>query len=215
MCFRMGIQDKSLSSRGHYHFIMSFSLFCRRLHLACLTSSSVQGSSIDTLNSTNSARKANLYDHSTSTNVVQRPQFLGMDIEWILSFWHCLRRINILFRLRWCRIQWTTLGALGLGNDPLHCNPPHCPRKSRPYNKVAPSNHFTYNSLWTKWTIVAIPGSFVLWMGFLPIYAFVAPLLGFSTEYQGILPHLFANMSFYACIVVIPVMCLIRDFAWK
>ena len=104
MCFRMGIQDKSLSSHGHYHFIMSFSLFCRRLHLVCLTSSSVQGSSIDTLNSTNSARKANSYVHSKSTNVVQRPQFLGMDIEWILSFWHRLRRINILLRRRWKRL---------------------------------------------------------------------------------------------------------------
>jgi phospholipid-transporting ATPase len=52
-------------------------------------------------------------------------------------------------------------------------------------------------------------------MLFFPVYAFVAPLLGFSQEYQGILPHLFGSLAFWATIVVVPVMCLIRDFAWK
>jgi phospholipid-transporting ATPase len=68
---------------------------------------------------------------------------------------------------------------------------------------------------WTKWTIVAIPGSFVIWMVFLPIYAIVAPAIGFSTEFLGIVPHLFPNLLFWATIVIIPFMCLIRDFAWK
>jgi len=52
-------------------------------------------------------------------------------------------------------------------------------------------------------------------MIFLPIYATVAPLLNFSTEYTGILPHLYTTLLFWATIFVIPVMCLIRDFAWK
>jgi phospholipid-transporting ATPase len=52
-------------------------------------------------------------------------------------------------------------------------------------------------------------------MIFLPIYATVAPLLGFSEEYAGILPFLYPTIVFWASIIVIPVMCLIRDFAWK
>jgi phospholipid-transporting ATPase len=70
-------------------------------------------------------------------------------------------------------------------------------------------------SHWTKWTIFAIPGSFVIWMVFLPVYATVAPLLGFSEEYAGILPHLYTTILFWASIAVIPILCLLRDFAWR
>ena len=78
-----------------------------------------------------------------------------------------------------------------------------------------PSSGDINSSLWTKWTIFAIPGSFVIYMIFLPVYATVAPLLGFSMEYAGILPHLYPTILFWGSVVVIPVMCLIRDFAWK
>ncbi|TFK75474.1 calcium transporting ATPase [Pluteus cervinus] len=71
------------------------------------------------------------------------------------------------------------------------------------------------SDLWTKYTVAAIPGSFVFTMLFLPIYAVVAPAIGFSTEYEGIVPRLWTNSVFYFVLVLVPVICLARDFAWK
>jgi phospholipid-transporting ATPase len=62
---------------------------------------------------------------------------------------------------------------------------------------------------------VAIPGSFVFTMIALPIYALVAPLLGFSMEYQGIVPRLWTSGVFYLCLLLFPVICLARDYVWK
>lgn len=52
-------------------------------------------------------------------------------------------------------------------------------------------------------------------MVFLPIYAIVAPAIGFSTEYEGIVPRLWSNGVFYVVILMVPLFCLARDFAWK
>ncbi|KAJ8473221.1 hypothetical protein ONZ45_g16374 [Pleurotus djamor] len=71
------------------------------------------------------------------------------------------------------------------------------------------------SDIWTKYTVAAIPGSFIFTMAFLPIYAVVAPAIGFSTEYQGIVPRLWGNGIFYFSIILIPVVCLARDFVWK
>jgi hypothetical protein len=38
--------------------------------------------------------------------------------------------------------------------------------------------HHTLFSLWTKYTVAAIPGSFVFAMVFLPLYQLIAPLAG-------------------------------------
>ena len=70
-------------------------------------------------------------------------------------------------------------------------------------------------SLIQKFTSVAIPGSFVFTMLFLPLYAIIAPLIGFSTEYQGIVPQLWTNAVFYFMLLLVPMLCLARDFAWK
>ncbi|OLL23966.1 putative phospholipid-transporting ATPase [Neolecta irregularis DAH-3] len=70
-------------------------------------------------------------------------------------------------------------------------------------------------NLWTKWTYLAIPGSLVLWLGLLPLYASIAPAIGFSTEYRGIVPHLYGSIVFWGTWIVLPVLCLLRDFAWK
>jgi len=70
-------------------------------------------------------------------------------------------------------------------------------------------------NLWTKYTILAIPGSLVLWFAFLPIYSVVAPKFAVSEEYQSIIVPLFTSPVFWATIVVVPVFCLLRDFAWK
>ncbi|KAG5645430.1 hypothetical protein DXG03_006254 [Asterophora parasitica] len=71
------------------------------------------------------------------------------------------------------------------------------------------------SDLWTKYTVAAIPGSFIFTMLFLPLYAVVAPAIGFSTEYAGIVQRLWTNGVFYFVLLLIPIFCLSRDFAWK
>ncbi|KAF8160853.1 calcium transporting ATPase [Crassisporium funariophilum] len=71
------------------------------------------------------------------------------------------------------------------------------------------------SDLWTKYTVAAIPGSFIFTMLFLPLYAVVAPAIGFSTEYSGIVPRLWTSGVFYYILILVPTFCLVRDFAWK
>ncbi|KAH7883148.1 Ca-transporting ATPase [Phlebopus sp. FC_14] len=71
------------------------------------------------------------------------------------------------------------------------------------------------SDLWTKYTVAAIPGSFVFTMVFLPLYAWIAPVIGFSTEYYGLVPRLWTDAIFYFFILFVPVLCLARDFTWK
>ncbi|KAM5531114.1 hypothetical protein V8D89_015228 [Ganoderma adspersum] len=71
------------------------------------------------------------------------------------------------------------------------------------------------SDLWTKYTVAAIPGSFVFTMLFLPLYAVVAPAIGFSTEYRGIVPRLWTDAVFYFIVILVPIICLTRDFVWK
>ncbi|EXJ90928.1 phospholipid-translocating ATPase [Capronia coronata CBS 617.96] len=72
-------------------------------------------------------------------------------------------------------------------------------------------------NVWTKWTVLAIPGSFVIWLAFIPAYAYAAPNIGsgFSTELDGIIPVMFSSPIFYAMCLLLPPACLLRDFAWK
>ncbi|KAJ2466618.1 aminophospholipid translocase [Coemansia sp. RSA 2322] len=70
-------------------------------------------------------------------------------------------------------------------------------------------------NMWTKWTVVAIPGSLALWFIFLPIYAFIAPKLRTSTEYDGITSHIYPNSRFWLAIILLPVLCMVRDYGYK
>ena len=70
-------------------------------------------------------------------------------------------------------------------------------------------------NIWTKYHFLAIPGSMVIWIGFIAAYATVAPKIGVSTEYAGLVPRLFSSLPFYLMAIVIPFLCLLRDFAWK
>ena len=70
-------------------------------------------------------------------------------------------------------------------------------------------------NIWTKYTVLAIPGSFVIWMILLPLYAWIAPMLGFSTEFEGVNQRLWPSPVFWAMALVLPPLCLMRDFAWK
>lgn len=70
-------------------------------------------------------------------------------------------------------------------------------------------------SIWTKYTLLAIPGSFVFTMGFLPLYAWIAPMLGFSLEYTNVVGRLWSSLVFWLTIFGLPFLLLTRDFAWK
>lgn len=70
-------------------------------------------------------------------------------------------------------------------------------------------------NLWTKFTFIAIPGSFLFWLVFFPVYATVAPRANVSTEYRGVLPSLYGSATFWAMIFVLPSLSLMRDFLWK
>ncbi|OBA20430.1 membrane-spanning Ca-ATPase [Metschnikowia bicuspidata var. bicuspidata NRRL YB-4993] len=70
-------------------------------------------------------------------------------------------------------------------------------------------------TMWTKFTVLAIPGSFILWLVWFPAYATIAPLINVSTEYEGVLAHTYPSLVFWAAIFGVSILCLIRDFAWK
>jgi phospholipid-transporting ATPase len=70
-------------------------------------------------------------------------------------------------------------------------------------------------NIWTKYTFLAIPGSFLLWFILMPIYAVVAPKVNISNEYIGVIERLFPDPRFWAMVLVLPPLCLVRDFAWK
>ncbi|GAA5960201.1 hypothetical protein JCM8115_002542 [Rhodotorula mucilaginosa] len=71
------------------------------------------------------------------------------------------------------------------------------------------------SDIWTKYTLLAIPGSFAFTMCFLPFYAWVAPKLGFSLEYTDIVSRLWTSLVFWLTIFGLPVLLLIRDFTWR
>lgn len=68
---------------------------------------------------------------------------------------------------------------------------------------------------WTKYHVIAIPGSMALFLGFIAAYATVAPLVNVSTEYHGLVPKLFTSPIFWLQMLVLPVLCLARDVAYK
>ncbi|KAG7193218.1 aminophospholipid translocase [Scheffersomyces spartinae] len=70
-------------------------------------------------------------------------------------------------------------------------------------------------TLWTKFTFLAIPGSFLLWLGFFPAFATIAPLINVSKEYEGVLAHTYPSITFWAVVFGVSILCLLRDFGWK
>lgn len=68
---------------------------------------------------------------------------------------------------------------------------------------------------WTKYHVISIPGSMGLFIGFIAAYATVAPLVGVSEEYHGLVPRLFSLPVFWLQMLVLPVLCLSRDVAYK
>lgn len=70
-------------------------------------------------------------------------------------------------------------------------------------------------NIWTKYHVIAIPGSLVIWLGFIAIYATLFPKIPISPELNGIIPRLFPSLIFWAQTLVLPALCLSRDLAWK
>lgn len=70
-------------------------------------------------------------------------------------------------------------------------------------------------TLWTKFTLVAIPGLFALWLLWFPGYATFAPMVKVLREYYGVLAHLYPAAMFWATVFGVSTLCLLRDFAWK
>ncbi|RKP14890.1 hypothetical protein BJ684DRAFT_7889 [Piptocephalis cylindrospora] len=68
---------------------------------------------------------------------------------------------------------------------------------------------------WTKPSWMAIPGSFLFWMVFFVIFGILAPMGGVATEYDGLVPVLYGSRIFWLFIIVTPIFCLLRDYAWK
>lgn len=68
---------------------------------------------------------------------------------------------------------------------------------------------------WTKYHVIAIPGSMALFLGFIAAYATIAPKIGVSEEYHGLVPRLFTSPIFWLQMLCLPVLCLIRDVAYK
>ncbi|KAI9478083.1 MAG: hypothetical protein EXX96DRAFT_595572 [Benjaminiella poitrasii] len=71
--------------------------------------------------------------------------------------------------------------------------------------------------IWTKYTFIAIFGSFVIWLVFLPLVSYVGPLLPWEIflEYNGIVPQLYGNVNFWLFAIVVPLGCVLRDYIWK
>lgn len=70
-------------------------------------------------------------------------------------------------------------------------------------------------TMWTKFTLIAIPGSFLLWLIWFPGYATIAPLIHVSKEYKGALSATYPSLGFWSMIFGVSILCLLRDFCWK
>lgn len=68
---------------------------------------------------------------------------------------------------------------------------------------------------WTKYHVLAIPGSMGLFLAFIAAYATVAPMASVSEEYYGLVPRLFPSPIFWLQMLVLPILCLSRDVVWK
>jgi phospholipid-transporting ATPase len=70
-------------------------------------------------------------------------------------------------------------------------------------------------SNWTKYHVLAIPGSMAIWWVFIAVYGTVGPPLKISVEYHGVIPKLFTSPIFWLQTIALAILCLLRDFAYK
>lgn len=70
-------------------------------------------------------------------------------------------------------------------------------------------------TMWTKFTLIAIPGSFLLWIVWFAGYATIAPLAKVSMEYRGVLKATYPSLTFWTMVFGVSILCLLRDLGWK
>ncbi|KAI8928628.1 hypothetical protein BC831DRAFT_500154 [Entophlyctis helioformis] len=68
---------------------------------------------------------------------------------------------------------------------------------------------------WVNFTFFGVLGSIALWFALFPIYAVVGPMVHVGTELEGVNRPMFASAPFWFGIIIVPVMCNMRDFIWK
>lgn len=68
---------------------------------------------------------------------------------------------------------------------------------------------------WTKYHIIAIPGSMAIWVVVTVGYGILAPKLNISTELFGTVPRMFSSPAFWLQMPTLAILCLARDFVWK
>ncbi|KAI8331922.1 hypothetical protein BC941DRAFT_359902 [Chlamydoabsidia padenii] len=73
------------------------------------------------------------------------------------------------------------------------------------------------SDIWTKYTYIAIPGSMMIWFIYLPLVSYVGPMLPFGifAEYSGIVPALWGNINYWLFFLLVPLICVLRDYLWK
>ncbi|PKI85530.1 P-type phospholipid transporter [Malassezia vespertilionis] len=71
------------------------------------------------------------------------------------------------------------------------------------------------SNLWTRYTLMAIPGSLGITLAFFVVFGTVAPGLGVSMEYYSIVPRLLGLPVFWLLLVFVPVCALLRDVLWR
>ncbi|KFH67222.1 phospholipid-translocating ATPase [Podila verticillata NRRL 6337] len=69
--------------------------------------------------------------------------------------------------------------------------------------------------LWTKYAYISVPGSMIFWLGFFPIFAVVGAKVGLTPEYFGIVGPIYGQPVFWLTIILLPLICNLRDFTFK
>lgn len=71
--------------------------------------------------------------------------------------------------------------------------------------------------MWTKYAVIAFLGSFLIWFVYMPFVSYVGPLVPWDlfNEYVGIVPELFGNVNYWLFLIIVPLICNLRDYLWK
>eukprot|EP00126_Sphaerothecum_destruens_P010769 Sdes_comp20804_c0_seq1m17133 len=70
-------------------------------------------------------------------------------------------------------------------------------------------------SNWTVWSHIAAWASIAVWFLYLIVYGYVWPAGDIATENYQIQWMMFQSGTFWFSIIIVPIACLARDFAWK
>ncbi|XBW34991.1 hypothetical protein QEN19_000556 [Hanseniaspora menglaensis] len=68
---------------------------------------------------------------------------------------------------------------------------------------------------WSKYTILAIPGSLIFWLVFYPVYGSILPHWDISYELRGTVSHNYGALTFWFMCIGLPSLCLLRDVLYK